>query len=169
MRGPLGRPPSIIIALVSPEASTRSDDVTVTYPSLFRRYLSSLIDGLLLIAGMVFGADILALIGPPPTAARVGWFLFLILGYEPLLTANAMTLGQYITGIRVRRLSDPSRRVNLVAAYARYLIKLPLGFLSFLTIGFNERRRAIHDFVAKSIVIDAARPVTVTSGAPTTV
>ncbi len=115
---------------------------------------------------MVFGADLLALIGPPPTAARVGWFFFLILGYEPLLTANAMTLGQYITGIRVRRLSDPGQRINIAAAYARYLTKLPLGFVSFLTMGFNQRRRAIHDFVAGSIVIDVPTSAAAVASTP---
>jgi uncharacterized RDD family membrane protein YckC len=77
-----------------------------------------------------------------------------------------MTAGQYITGIRVRQLSDPSRRINVAAAYARYLVKLPLGFISFLTMGFNQRRRAIHDFVARSVVIDVSRPAVAASSAP---
>jgi hypothetical protein len=119
------------ITIIEQTDLKRMADLSFTYPSLFRRYLSSLVDALLIIAGMVFGGDVLGLIGPPPTAARVGWFLFLILGYEPLLTAYAMTLGQYITGIRVRRLGDSNQRIKVTAAYARYLIKIPLGSSHF--------------------------------------
>jgi uncharacterized RDD family membrane protein YckC len=132
--------------------------VEPTYPGLFRRYLSTLLDGLLLIAAMLVVPQFLQGTSRGLVATRVGLLVFLVLGYEPLLTTYAYTLGQYIMGIRVRRASDPTRRINLLAVYVRYLVKLPLGFISLLTIGFTRQRRALHDFVARSIMIDVRRP-----------
>jgi uncharacterized RDD family membrane protein YckC len=125
--------------------------VEPSYPTLTRRYVSSLIDGLLLIAMLIVGA--LLLQGEGLATARVAVFIFVFLAYEPLLTSQGLTLGQYLTGIRVRRLDDVTRRIPLYAAYIRYLVKIPLGFVSFLTMSFNERQRAIHDFAAGSVVV----------------
>jgi hypothetical protein len=99
--------------------------VEPTYPGLFRRYLSTLLDGLLLIAAMLVVPQFLQGTSRGLVATRVGLLVFLVLGYEPLLTTYAYTAGQYIMGIRVRRASDPTRRINLLAAYIRYLVKLP--------------------------------------------
>lgn len=38
-------------------------------------------------------------------------------------------------------------------AIIRYIIKISLGWISFLTINSNYEKRAIHDFVAGSVVI----------------
>jgi uncharacterized RDD family membrane protein YckC len=63
------------------------------------------------------------------------------------------TLGNYIKGIRVRQISDTSKKINLIQALIRYPVKVMLGWFSFLTIGSNSKRRAIHDFAAGSVMI----------------
>jgi len=50
---------------------------------------------------------------------------------EPFLTAYSITLGQLITGIRVRNLTEPSSKISLSTAYCRCLAKVLLGGLSF--------------------------------------
>ena len=72
--------------------------------------------------------------------------------YEPVLTSRSCTLGQLITGIRVRKVEGLDR-ISVVSAYIRILIKLPLGLISFFTIPFTRGKRAIHDFAAGSIVV----------------
>ena len=129
----------------------------IEYPTLFRRYLSTLVDGLLLIGGIVVFSSMLGN-REGLTGLRIALFLFLLLGYEPLLTAYACTLGQYLLGIRVRRVDAPTRRLSFLAAYVRYLVKIPLGVVSFITIGFTRQQRALHDFAAKSIMIRNPAP-----------
>jgi uncharacterized RDD family membrane protein YckC len=131
--------------------------VDIAYPALFRRYLSTLLDGLLLLLAIVVISKLLGN-RPSLTGLRVVLFLFVVLGYEPLLTTYACTVGQYLMGIRVRRAADPTQHLSVFAAYVRYLVKIPLGMLSFMTIGFTSQRRAIHDFAARSIMIFASRP-----------
>jgi len=141
--------------------------VDTTYPTLVRRYLSTLIDGLLLLLLIVLIAKLLGN-RQGLTGLRVALFVFLVLGYEPLLTAYACTLGQYLMGIRVRRATDSTRHLTLLAAYVRYLVKVPLGILSFVTIGFTRQRRALHDFAAASLMVFASPTAAASSevGAP---
>jgi uncharacterized RDD family membrane protein YckC len=74
--------------------------------------------------------------------------------YEPFCMAFGCTLGNYVIGIRVRNNNDETKRINIIKSYIRYLVKLFLGWISFITISFNPRKRAIHDFAANSIMIE---------------
>ncbi len=124
------------------------------YPSLTRRYIATAID-----VGFVIGAIILIgyLFDEASEAGvkiRVGLILFLFFVYEPLCTSRFCTLGQKIMRVRVRRY--PSlKRISLLMAYTRILIKAFLGILSFFTLPFSQKRRAIHDLAARSIVVFA--------------
>jgi uncharacterized RDD family membrane protein YckC len=74
--------------------------------------------------------------------------------YEPFCTSKLCTIGQLQFGMRVRRFST-RQKISLPAAYARFIVKWLLGFISFFIIGASENRRTIHDLAAGSIVIDA--------------
>jgi hypothetical protein len=56
--------------------------------------------------------------------------------------------------IRVRSVNNTQKRINIFRSYARFLVKLILGILSFITIHFNEERRAVHDFAGHSVMIE---------------
>jgi len=43
--------------------------------------------------------------------------------------------------------------MTLLQAYIRFITKILLGWLSFLTINMNKDRRAIHDLVASTVMI----------------
>lgn len=76
-----------------------------------------------------------------------------IILYEPLCMAIGCTLGNYLKGIRVRKVSNPTSRISVFQAILRYPFKLSLGWISFLTIHTNPKRRAIHDLVSGSVMI----------------
>jgi uncharacterized RDD family membrane protein YckC len=122
------------------------------YPSIIRRYLSSVVDGLvillvIIIASYVFQGDRLNV-----WTSRVAIILFMCFIYEPLSTSIFCTIGQKITGIRVRE-QHTLQHISIPAAYLRTFVKYTLGIISFFTIIFSEDRKAIHDFAVGSIVI----------------
>ena len=75
--------------------------------------------------------------------------------YEPIFTSRFCTLGQKIMGIRVREIFS-LQKISIPKAYLRIVIKIFLGFISFFSIPFSSERRAIHDFVAGTIVVNYA-------------
>ena len=125
----------------------------MNYPSVFRRYLSTLLDVLLLWC-WVFAVTRI------PAVTESNWTVLaaiapVILTYEPVLTAFRCTAGQWVFRIRVRKF-DGGERISVSEAYARLLVKYLLGIISMLTIPARADRRAIHDFATDTIVIEAA-------------
>jgi hypothetical protein len=127
-------------------------EVLYKYPLLVKRYQSLLIDFMLLGATIImtivivgeseFRQTIMILLGAS--------FVFL---YEPILTVYSATIGQQLMGIRVRNINNPEKRINLLQAYIRLIVKWMLGWMSFITINFNDHHRAIHDMAGSSVVI----------------
>ena len=129
----------------------------ITYPDLKTRVQSIFIDTILMVVLMFAAAWVLDKIGTKEENA--GWIKALIFiaiwgVYEPLSMVLGCTLGNYLMKIRVRKHDHPERKINLLQAYLRILFKMPLGWISFLTMNFNKERRAIHDFAAGTIVIE---------------
>lgn len=125
-----------------------------TYPSLLDRVQSIFIDVFFLFALTFVIAAILDKFESPPDWIRVALFFILWAVYEPLSITLGCTLGQYIKRIRVKDHGDPSRRISFFPAFIRYVLKTLLGWVSFLTISANKEGRAIHDFVAGSVVVN---------------
>ena len=123
------------------------------YPMLSERVQSTFIDMILLIVLMFLFANILSSYENVPDWVRIMLFGSLFLIYEPLCMTLGFTAGNYLKGIRVRRFSDTSKKINLLQAIVRYPVKIILGWISFLTIGGNPQRRAIHDLVSGSVMI----------------
>ena len=123
------------------------------YPLLGDRVQSTFIDTILLIILMFILASILDRYEEVPTWIRIASFVGLWGVYEPLCTTLGGTLGNYIKKIRVRQVGTYSKRINIFQAFVRYLLKLSLGWISFLTIHSNKERRAIHDLAVGSVMI----------------
>ena len=124
------------------------------YPSIARRYLATLIDGLLIILVMIVAAYLFQNNTGPMKTVRIGIILAMFFLYEPLCTSRLHTVGQGIMGVRVRKRVTYAR-ISLPAAYARIVVKIVLGIISFLTIPFTKERRGIHDYAVDSVVIRA--------------
>lgn len=123
-------------------------------PTILRRYFSTFIDGIFILS--VFIAISFAIDGDSTFGnyARVAVFFIMFFFYEPIFTSRFCTIGQKITGIRVRT-AVTYDNISIPAAYLRIIIKIFLGFISLLSIPLTKDRRAIHDFASGSIVIMA--------------
>jgi uncharacterized RDD family membrane protein YckC len=128
-------------------------ETTEKYPELIERIQSTFIDmGLIIILMFVF-SGIADRFDNMPDWARISMFASLFVVYEPLCMSFGCTLGNFIKGIRVRKFSNSARKINLLQALVRYPVKVLLGWVSFLTINSNPKRRAIHDLVSGSVMI----------------
>jgi uncharacterized RDD family membrane protein YckC len=124
----------------------------INYPSIIRRYFSTFIDGLFAIGIFIIASYILDTEKSAATKIRISIILFVFFVYEPIFTSYFCTLGQRITGIRIRRFST-GNRISLIRAYLRIIVKIFLGVISFFSIPFTKNKRAIHDFAAGTLVI----------------
>lgn len=136
------------------EESTQEIDL-IQYPSLTERIKSSLIDFIFILFLMSCIALVLDNFIEVPDGLRAALFIFLFFVYEPLAHSFGYTLGNYIMGIRVRKLSSTDEKVNIVQAYFRFVIKTLLGWVSFFTIHSNKKRRAMHDLASGTVTIYA--------------
>jgi uncharacterized RDD family membrane protein YckC len=123
------------------------------YPSILRRYLSTVIDTFAIL-GLLFAFSRSPLYDPD-SAEPTLWPLWIIWIYEPLLTAFACTLGQLVMHIRVRSFRD-QRRPSLYASFVRYVVKVLLGVISILFIPRQKHRRGLHDLAAGTIVLSGS-------------
>jgi len=84
---------------------------------------------------------------------RAGLFLLIFLFYEPILVSlNGATVGHFFNDIVVKREEDESRNITFLNAFKRVIIKFLLGWVSLITVNLDDKKRAIHDHAAKSIV-----------------
>ncbi|MDI9364160.1 MAG: RDD family protein [Flavobacterium sp.] len=123
------------------------------YPQLSERIQSTFIDTLLIVALMFLSANLLDKFNNVPDEVRIAIFVGLWIVYEPLCMTTGCTLGNYIKGIRVKKYSNSTKRINIFQATIRYVVKILLGWISFLTINTNSKRRAIHDLISGSVMI----------------
>jgi uncharacterized RDD family membrane protein YckC len=125
----------------------------IKFPLLGDRVQSTFIDTMLIIISMFVISAVLDRFDNVPDWVRISLFVGIWLVYDPLCTALGCTLGNYVKGLRVRQHNDTTKKINIVLAVFRYIIKVSLGWISFLTINSNSEKRAIHDFIAGSVVI----------------
>jgi uncharacterized RDD family membrane protein YckC len=127
--------------------------MTEKYPELSDRIQATFIDTILIIIMMFVFASVLEGYENVPDWVRIAMFAGLFILYEPLCMTMGFTLGNYFKGIRVRKHSDTAKRINILQAIIRYPVKVLLGWISFLTIGGNPQKRAIHDLVSGTVMI----------------
>lgn len=124
------------------------------YASLQERVKAAIIDGLLIIAAMYAVSETLNSFEQVPTYVRVVFAVVLFLLYDPFFTSYyGGTIGHSYCNITVRRESDPTKKIAFPFAIVRFLAKAFLGWLSLLTVTGNEKKMAIHDYFAQSVVL----------------
>ena len=123
------------------------------YPTLSDRVQSILVDQVFIVTLMFLFTAVLDRFQHPPNWIRIVLFFGIWGIYEPFCMHYACTIGNYVKGIRVRRFKDTTKKMGLVQACFRYLIKLLLGWLSVLSVATNKEKRAIHDLAADTIMI----------------
>lgn len=126
------------------------------YPPLIKRVQSLIIDQVFIILCMFIFAFLLGNSNEESTGTLRGvLFISLFLIYEPVCMTFGCTIGNYASGIRVRKFKDEARHINIFQSYIRFIIKILLGIISFFSVTFNKSKRAMHDMVAGSVVIYA--------------
>ena len=126
------------------------------FPTIIRRYFSTLIDSIFIISMFISAGYLFQDNSELVIQFRVGIAIILFFVYEPFCTSFYCTIGQKLTNIRVR--SNKSKgRISLPQAYIRVIGKVFLGFISFFTIPLTKNKRAIHDLMAGSVVLNKTK------------
>lgn len=126
---------------------------TADYPGLSERVQSTFIDSIFIIVLMFAFASWLDRYENAPDWIRIALFFGLWAIYEPISTTLGGTIGNHLKGIRVRRIGNEAKRINFAQAFFRYITKIGLGWVSFVTIHANPKKRAIHDLIVGSVMI----------------
>lgn len=124
------------------------------YANLLDRVKAAVVDSIIIIAMMFAATEILALFDNVPNFVRIVIFIFIFILYEPLfISLYGATIGHSKIGVSVRKDSDITKKVSFPVAVIRFLVKAFLGTFSLFTVTGNDKRKAIHDYVANSVVI----------------
>lgn len=124
------------------------------YPGILYRVKAAIVDSVVLLVFMITTTYAFSLFEHVSDNARIVAFLFIFVFYDPLFTSMfGGTLGHKMNGISVKKDADNKRNLFFPLAFVRFLVKITLGWLSLLTMSGNDKRKAIHDFMAGSVVI----------------
>jgi len=137
-----------------------TDSTSVAYAGLPRRIRALMIDGLVLALTLFLSIGLVVLMGlqPHPIAPFIGLGPAFML--EPLLVSyTGGSVGHHLTGLRIRPVTA-NTRVNLAAAFFRFVIKTCLGLLSLVFVLTTRKHQGIHDLLSRTIVVHK-RPETV--------
>ena len=127
-------------------------------PQLQTRVKSTMIDTLVYIFMLIVLVEAFEVFPNVSDWVR-GFFFFLTMLYDPIFTSTSRTLGQWLMNLRVvdynaLKFEDRVKRINFFLALFRVIFKGLLGVASFFTIHTNEDKRAIHDYISGSVVIE---------------
>jgi uncharacterized RDD family membrane protein YckC len=129
---------------------------TEVYPGLLDRIKALIADSIVIVILIFIISSVFSWFEHVPDIARIIAFVFVFLLYDPIFTSVfGGTIGHMIVGIRVKKDTDEQKNISFPLALLRYVVKAFLGGISLLTVSGNQQGKAIHDFVADSVVIYA--------------
>lgn len=125
------------------------------YASVGRRFVALLVDGF--IVGILSTAASLIL---PILGSLIVWFF-----YAPILESSEIraTLGKKLMGLQVA--NSDGTRVSFRTSLIRNLLKLvstATVFIGFIIALFSDKKQALHDHLAETIVIDGESQAPIT-------
>ncbi|MDB2462494.1 RDD family protein [Algibacter sp.] len=124
------------------------------YASVFDRFKAAFIDTVILIIMMYIISQVFDGFETIPNFVKIIAYIVLFILYDPLLTSmNGGTVGHSLLKIGVRKDGDLNNNISFPFAIIRFILKAFLGWISLLTISGNDKKKAIHDGVAKSVVV----------------
>lgn len=143
----------------------------VRYGGFWIRFVAVLIDGLVLgivvwpvsamlavMIGIAGGSVSMPGLGIRLVRGIVVWALFLLAGwiYEATLESSSRqaTLGKMALGLKVT--DEYGNRISFARASGRFFAKIlsrMILFIGYIMAGFTERKRALHDMIAGTLVI----------------
>jgi uncharacterized RDD family membrane protein YckC len=124
------------------------------FPNLLTRVKALMIDVIVILIIFSISSIVIDKIGEIPDWIRGLILIFCLYLYEPLfISLFGGTIGHNVLKVNVRKIGSPDKKLNILQASLRFITKYLLGWLSFLTITGNKRKRAIHDMASGSIVL----------------
>lgn len=92
-------------------------------------------------------------IGITRDLAKILFIVLPLLSLEPIMIAlTGGSIGHHLVGIKVVRSSD-QKNLGLGWCFIRYLVKIPLGIYSIVSMWLTTKHRAVHDLASKSLMI----------------
>ncbi|PLX01794.1 MAG: RDD family protein [Marinilabiliales bacterium] len=126
----------------------------LNYPSVLDRVKAVVADSFIIIIFMLIVTYAFSLFENVHENLRILAFIFIFLLYDPLFTSMfGGTIGHMMFGLKVKREKDTTKNILFPLAIARFLFKGSLGWISLLTVSSNKKRKAIHDYLVRSVVI----------------
>ena len=124
------------------------------YAPISTRIKAVIIDSIAIIVLMYAAVEVFNLFESIPNYIRISVFVGLFILYEPLLVSIfGVTLGHFFNDIVVKQEANENRNINFLLAIIRFITKSLLGWVSLLTVNGNSKKKAIHDYVAQSVVL----------------
>ena len=124
------------------------------YATLIDRIKSAVIDSIVIIGFMYVSTEILLFFDDVPNYIRIVIAVFIFLLYEPIFVSLfGQSIGHSYLKIKVVKDDTSQKNISFPIAIFRFLCKAFLGWLSFLTVSTSEKKKAIHDLIANSIVV----------------
>lgn len=124
------------------------------YAPLTNRIKAAVIDSVVMIALMYAFTEIFRQFDDVSGNIRMFAFIFVFVLCDPIFTsAFGATIGHSYSKITVKRDSNSKKNISFPSAVLRFILKSSLGWLSLLTVTGNDKKQAIHDHVAKSVVL----------------
>ena len=125
-----------------------------TYPPIFLRIKAAFIDAVLIMMLLYTATVVFSMFETVNDIAKMNVFVFIFGLYEPLMVSFlGASLGHLFCDLKVERDDNSNRNLSLPTAMFRFIVKSLLGWLSLLSITASSKKRAIHDVMAKSVVI----------------
>jgi uncharacterized RDD family membrane protein YckC len=130
----------------------------VEYAGFWRRFVAAVVDGIILgIAGTIIGL-LIGSEGPGSPGSNTAGFIGFILGiaYYVLMESSTRqaTLGKMAMGLKVTDMQGG--RITPGTALIRYVSKILSAiilFIGYFMAGFTEKKQALHDIIAKTLVV----------------
>jgi len=129
--------------------------MTTEYANLPSRVKALVIDQIIVIALMYVVSELFGIFSEVSNTSRILALVLIFFVYEPLFVSLfGGSIGHSYSKITVRSENDESKKIPFVFAVLRLLVKLALGWVSLLTVTGSEKKKAIHDMVAQSVILD---------------
>jgi len=123
------------------------------YPRLLRRVRAALIDSVLFVVLFFLWLFLVGFLESAHPAIKIAPLLIGLLILEPGLVAwTGGTPGHHSMGLRIRD-SLEDRKIGLLRATLRALVRTLLGWVSLVFILVTRRHQALHDYVSRTVVV----------------
>ena len=124
------------------------------YPKIIDQIKATIAESIILIIFTFIISYILSHFEDVPDNLKMIIFITTFIFYSPLfISLLGGTIGHMMFQICGKKELDNNKNIPFILAVLKHLTKKNSGIISLLIISNNEKKQAIHDYVANSVVI----------------